>query len=367
MDEIALIQRALELAAQARRIAPPNPWVGCVLVNDGEIVGEGATEHPGGAHAEVIALRMAGERARGATAYVTLEPCAHYGQTSPCAKVLREAGIKRVVIAIEDPDSRVHGQGVSMLREAGMQVEVGIGADAARELLAPYLHHRETNRSYCVLKTAMSIDGRVAAGDGTSQWITGELARADAHDVRADSQAILIGAGTAIADQPMLTVRDASPMPYRPPWRVLLDARGRVPAKGPLFDQSLAPTLVITTTNASPESVNAWKKSGAQVEVVRTTKDRVDLRETLQLLGSMGVLQAMVEGGPTLHGSFLDANLVNQMVVYLGNSLLGIHGTPAFLSGGPQTLENATEWQLVSQSALGDDLRVTYLPLEHAD
>ena len=190
-----LMRRALRLAGTARRTTPPNPWVGCVLVRDGEVVGEGATRPPGGPHAEIEALRAAGDRARGATAYTTLEPCSHHGRTPPCTDALLEAGVARVVVAIEDPDPHVAGQGIAVLRRAGVTVDVGTEADAATRLLAPYLVHRAEGRSFVVLKTATSLDGRIAARDGSSRWITGPAARADVHELRADSQAVIVGAG----------------------------------------------------------------------------------------------------------------------------------------------------------------------------
>ena len=181
-----LMRRALALAETARRRTPPNPWVGAVLVADGTVVGEGATQPPGGPHAEIGALRAAGDRARGATAYVTLEPCSHHGRTPPCVDALVEAGVARVVVALQDPDHHVAGQGIASLREHGITVDVGIEAETAARLLAPYLVHRALGRSFVVLKTATSLDGRSAARDGSSRWITGPSARADVHELRAD-------------------------------------------------------------------------------------------------------------------------------------------------------------------------------------
>ena len=243
-----LMATATDLAEHARSLTPPNPWVGCVLVRDGEIVGTGATgPYPGGPHAEVAALADAGDRARGATAYVTLEPCDHHGNTPPCSEALIAAGSPASPIALEDPDPRVAAAGSTGSAAAGIPVAIGVGADAVAQSLAPYLHQRRTGRAFALLKTAMSLDGRTAAADGSSQWITGVEARADAHRWRAESQAVVVGPGTARADRPRLTVRDDDQPVVRQPLRVLLDAHGRVPAEGPLFDPSLAPTLVITT------------------------------------------------------------------------------------------------------------------------
>jgi diaminohydroxyphosphoribosylaminopyrimidine deaminase/5-amino-6-(5-phosphoribosylamino)uracil reductase len=359
-----LMRRALALGAGVRRRTPPNPWVGCVLTRDGLIVGEGASEPPGGAHAEIVALAAAGDRARGATAHVTLEPCSHHGRTGPCADALLGAGVARVVVAIEDPDADVRGAGIERLRAGGVDVEVGPGCSEARRSLAAYLHQRRTGRAACLVKTATSLDGRVAAADGTSQWITGAAARADAHELRADSQAVVVGAGTAIADRPALTVRDAAEPVVRPPLRVLLDARGRVPAEGPLFDPDLAPTLVLTTAGAPPATLDAWRAAGAKVELLDPAPDGigVDLTAALALLGRDGVLQAMVEGGPTLHGALLRAGLIDRVVAYVAGAVLGATGRPAFAGDGPATLADAPHLELLGARVLGDDVRLEYAP-----
>jgi len=358
-----LMARAQTLAERARRRTPPNPWVGCVVARDGVVVGEGATAPPGGPHAEAEALAAAGERARGATAYVTLEPCAHQGRTGPCADALLAAGVRRVVVAVEDPDPRVHGEGTARLAEGGVDVTVGVGADPVRRSLAPYLHQRRTGRAFCVAKTATSVDGRTAAPDGTARWITGPAARADAHELRADSQAVVVGAGTAIADQPHLTVRDVDVPPPHPPLRVVLDAAGRVPATGPLFDLAAAPTLVVTTAGAAPDTVDAWRAAGAKVETVAAAADGgVDLAETLSLLARHDVLQAFVEGGATLHGALWRAGLVDRLVVYVGGVVLGADAHPALGGPGPRTLADAPRLTLTDVAQLGDDLRLQYDP-----
>jgi diaminohydroxyphosphoribosylaminopyrimidine deaminase / 5-amino-6-(5-phosphoribosylamino)uracil reductase len=357
---------ATDLAEHARLLTPPNPWVGCVLVRDGEIVGTGATgPHPRGPHAEVAALAAAGDRARGATAYVTLEPCNHTGNTPPCSEALVAAGIASVTVALEDPDPRVTGEGVARLRAADIPVRVGVGEDAVAQSLAPYLHQRRTGRAFALLKTAMSLDGRTAAADGSSQWITGEAARADAHRWRAESQAIVVGPGTARADQPRLTVRHEGQPLDRQPLRVLLDARGRVPAEGPLFDPKLAPTLVVTTAS-SPEPVHeAWQAAGAKVEVLDAGTDGrgVDLGGVLALLAQRyGVLQAMVEGGGHLHGAFVAEGLADRLVAYVAPVILGERGTPVVGFPGPDSLAHATRWLLRDVTRFGPDVRLIVDP-----
>lgn len=359
-----LMARAVELARSVRRHTAPNPWVGAVVAHGDDVVGEGATSPPGGPHAEIHALRAAGAHARGATLYTTLEPCSHHGRTPPCADAVRDAGLARVVVALEDPDPNVAGQGVALLRDAGITVDVGVGGGDARRSLAAYLHHRRTGRAYALLKTATSIDGRVAAADGTSRWITGPDARRDAHELRADSQAVLVGSGTALADGPALTVRDVDDPPRVAPLRVLLDARGRVPAEGPLFDPALAPTLVVTTDAAPPAALDAWRGSGAKVETVDRTRtgDGVDLAATLTLLGGLGVLQVLVEGGPAVHAAFVDAQLADALVAYVAPVVIGERGRAAFALPGAPTIGDATRWQLTAVSRVGTDARLDLVP-----
>jgi diaminohydroxyphosphoribosylaminopyrimidine deaminase / 5-amino-6-(5-phosphoribosylamino)uracil reductase len=361
-----LMSRALAQAGTARRRTAPNPWVGCVIVRDGEVVGAGATQPPGGAHAEIVALSAAGERARGATAYTTLEPCSHQGRTPPCTDALLAAGVARVVVALEDPDPLVAGSGIAQLRDRGVVVDVGVGADDVRRSLAPYLLHRSRGRAFTVLKSAMSLDGRIAARDGSSRWITGPEARADAHGLRADSQAVIVGAGTALADRPTLTARDVDPPAVRQPLRVLLDGRGRVPAVGPLFDPDLAETLVVTTASAPIDAQHAWLAAGAKVLTVAPAPSGpgVDLLPMLESLAGLGVIQALVEGGAALTGALLDAGLADRLVTYVAPTVLGRDGRPAFDVAGPATIADARRWELVGVERLGADVRLDHEPLE---
>lgn len=360
-----LIARAVTLGEHGRRSAPPNPWVGCVIVDDrGATAGTGYHERPGTPHAEIHALATAGERARGGTAYVTLEPCTHHGRTPPCAEALVAAGVRRVVVALEDPDPRVRGRGLARLRAAGIEVEIGPGADEARRSLAPYLLHRRTGRAWSIFKTAMSLDAKTAAADGSSRWITGPAARADAHRLRAEAQAVVIGAGTALADQPSLTARDVDPPVERQPLRVVLDARGRVPAIGPLFDTVLAPTLVVTTEAAPAAAVDEWRAAGAKVETVAAAPGGVELTATFELLGRHDVLVALVEGGAELHGALLAAGLADRLVAYVAPTMLGPEARSGFPQPVPGTLADAARWRLLSATPLGDDVRLEYEPEE---
>jgi diaminohydroxyphosphoribosylaminopyrimidine deaminase/5-amino-6-(5-phosphoribosylamino)uracil reductase len=362
-----LMAEAHRLALDARAAAPPWPQVGCVIVADGEIVGRGATgEHPVGPHAEVAALRAAGARAHGATAYTTLEPCDHDGNTPPCTRALVEAGVARVVIAVLDPDAKVAGRGLARLRDAGVDVEVGPGHAAVEEHLGAYLHQRHTGRAFALLKTAMSLDGRTAAADGTSQWITGEAARRDVHRLRSESHAVVVGPATAISDRPSLTARDVALGPWGQPRRVLLDARGRVPVAGPLADASLAPTTVYATERMPIERQTGWKEAGADVRIVAPgpVGDGVDLDAVLRgLAQEYHAFQAMIEGGGKLHGAFVTEARADRLVTYVAPVVLGERGRAVLAHAGPDTLADAGRWRVLDVTPIGPDLRITYAPI----
>jgi diaminohydroxyphosphoribosylaminopyrimidine deaminase / 5-amino-6-(5-phosphoribosylamino)uracil reductase len=360
----AWMARAVALAEGGRGTVSPNPMVGAVLVRDGRVVGEGFHRAAGLAHAEAVALAAAGELAAGATCYVTLEPCAHHGRTPPCADALVAAGVARVVAALPDPDPRVGGAGLARLRAAGVRVEVGSGADQAAEQNAAYLTHRRLGRPRITLKAAASLDGKVAAPDGTSQWITGPAARADAHRLRAEADAVAVGAGTALADDPRLTVRLPG-WSGRQPLRVLVDAAGRVEATGHLFDGE-AETLVATTPAAPAAAVDAWKAAGAEVLICEPTatagRAAVDLHDLTRALGERGVLELLVEGGPRLQASLWAAGLADRLVWYLAPLAIGGQAAPGLLGAGAATLADARRLRLASVDRLGDDLRVVAFP-----
>jgi diaminohydroxyphosphoribosylaminopyrimidine deaminase/5-amino-6-(5-phosphoribosylamino)uracil reductase len=361
----AWMARAVALAEGGRGTVSPNPMVGAVLVRDGRVVGEGFHEAAGRPHAEAVALAAAGELAAGATCYVTLEPCAHHGRTPPCADALVAAGVARVVAAVGDPDPRARGAGLERLRAAGVRVEVGTGAAEAAEQNAAYLTHRRLGRPRVTLKAAASLDGKVAAPDGTSQWITGPAARADGHRLRADADAVAVGAGTALTDDPRLTVR----LPGwvgRQPLRVLVDATGRVGAGGHLFDGA-AETLVATTRAAPAAALDAWKAAGAELLVCAPAAvpggQGVDLDDLARALGERGVLELLVEGGPRLQASFWAAGLADRLVWYLAPLAIGGQAAPGLLGGaGAATLAGARRLRLASVDRLGDDLRLVAYP-----
>ncbi|MEM8923661.1 MAG: bifunctional diaminohydroxyphosphoribosylaminopyrimidine deaminase/5-amino-6-(5-phosphoribosylamino)uracil reductase RibD [Actinomycetota bacterium] len=333
-DDEALMARAVARAAHSRILSPPNPWVGALIVTPDGVSFEGSTRRPGGMHAEVHALSRAGEAARGATMYVTLEPCAHQGRTGPCADAVIAAGLARVVVAVLDPDPKVAGTGVERMRAAGIDVTVGVGAEAVEAQLGPYLHQRRTGRPYVVLKLAATMDGRTGAADRTSQWITGPEARQDAHRIRAESDAILVGAGTVRADDPRLTVRGVlapDGAPPRQPERVVL--------------------------GAAPD--------GAAIHPCRQFSGEPE--ELLDALGADGVVQVMVEGGATVANDLHRRGLVDRYVLYLAPALMGgDDGVPLLSGPGAATIGDLTRLQLDQVVKLGDDLRIDLLPTSGA-
>lgn len=357
------MRRALELAARARGDTAPNPMVGAVVVDgSGVVVGEGWHRLAGEPHAEVVALDAAGSRARGATLYVTLEPCAHQGLTPPCVEAVVAAGIAHVVVAQSDPDPRVSGAGLQALAAAGVGITVDVCRWQAERQLAAYRHHRVTGRPLVILKTAITIDGRTAAPDGSSQWITGEEARTDAHELRRESDAVLVGSGTVLADDPRLNVR-TEPRPLRQPLRVVADARGRTPAGAALIGGE-GEVLMATTASAPSERVDAWEAAGAGVMVLAAGADGgVALDELVGDLGGRGVLQLMVEGGPDLAGAMLRAGLVDRLVVYVGAATAGgDDAAPAFTGPAAATVDAFARWHLDDVTRLGDDVRLDYVP-----
>lgn len=325
VDDEAAMRRAIANAVTVRALTSPNPWVGAVLETTAGALFDGATCPPGGPHAEIVALERAGERAAGATLTVTLEPCAHRGRTPPCTTAIVAAGIRRVVVGVIDPDQRVAGRGVEALRAAGLDVVVGVCSEAVTAQLEPYLVHRRTGRPFVVLKLAATIDGRIAAADGTSRWITGPVARADVHRLRAESDAVLVGAGTVRADDPALTVRglDGEGFEGRNPLRVVL---GRVPA-------------------------------GARVRPCLEVSG--DLGDVLDDLGRRGIVQLLVEGGATVAQQLHEGGLVDRYVIYLAPAIAGGGDTASMFNGpGATTIGSMWRGSFRSVVQVGTDIRL---------
>ncbi|WP_374536140.1 bifunctional diaminohydroxyphosphoribosylaminopyrimidine deaminase/5-amino-6-(5-phosphoribosylamino)uracil reductase RibD [Chitinimonas taiwanensis] len=322
----AFMAEALRIAEGGRYISTPNPSVGCVLVRDGRIIGRGHSQAAGGAHAEVMAMRDAlaqGEALAGATAYVTLEPCAHFGRTPPCAKGLIDAGIARVLAAQQDPNPLVAGRGLAMLREAGIQTELGLLQAEARESLKGFLSRIERGRPWLRLKIAASLDGKTALANGESQWITGPAARADVQKLRARSCAMLTGSGTVLKDDPQLTVRELDGQAWtgRQPLRVVLDSRGQLRPDARLL-QAPGQTLLLVS-QIDPARRAALEKAGAELIALPDAHGRIDLAATLQLLGQRGMNEVTVEAGGRLNGAWLQSGLVDEIVLYQAPVLLG--------------------------------------------
>ncbi len=318
--------QAIAAAAGVRHATSPNPWVGAVVVADGVVVGTGATSPPGGPHAEVHALASAGASAQGSTLYATLEPCGHQGRTGPCTEAILGAGVARVVVGVADPDPDVGGRGLALLREGGVEVVEGVAAAEVAEQLAPYLHQRRNGRPYVVLKLAATLDGRIAAPDGSSAWITGPEARVDAHRIRAESDAVCVGAGTIRLDDPALTVRDWAP-----------------PGGGLVGD----PRRIVLGHVAESAGVQPAESHEGSLE------------ELLDRLGAEGVLQLLVEGGADVAGRFHRAGLVDRYVVYLAPALLGgDDGRPLLAGPGAPTMAELCRGRFASVVAFGDDLRL---------
>jgi diaminohydroxyphosphoribosylaminopyrimidine deaminase/5-amino-6-(5-phosphoribosylamino)uracil reductase len=352
------MRRCLELATNGLGLASPNPMVGAVVVSSGEIVGEGWHEGPGTPHAEIHALGAAGERAHGATLYVTLEPCSHVGRTPPCAPAVRDAGIAHVVAAVRDPNPIVDGAGLRLLQESGIGVTTGVLEDEANDLIAGFAKHVRTGLPFVTLKMAASLDGKTAARDGSSHWITGEEARADVHRLRAASDAIVIGSGTAIIDAPSLTVR-LDGYRGRAPLRVVVDGRGRVPAHGSLFDGS-APTLVATTHAAPLDVTGEWEKAGTDVLSFESSiHGGVPLVPLMEALGKRDIQHVLIEGGATLAWAAVEAGIVDRIVLYLAPKLIGGADAPGLLGGsGANDVSEALGAPIRSVQRIGEDLKV---------
>ena len=347
---------ALRLAERGALTTRPNPMVGCVLVRDDEVVGEGWHQRAGGPHAEVHALRAAGERARGATAYVSLEPCAHHGRTPPCADALVAAGVRRVVAAMRDPFPQVDGGGFERLRAAGIEVVSGLMEAQARELNKGFLARVVRGRPWLRLKFGASLDGRTALASGESKWITGEAARGDVQRWRARASAILTGAGTVLADDPALTARLPAAHLCVPPLRVVLDTHLRALGCTRLRDGS-APTLFLHATGLTPPTI-----SGVEFAAVPLQAGRLDLHAALALLAERGVNEVQVEAGAQLGGALLRAGLVDELLLYLAPLLLGGEARPLLSGLGIETLAQGVALQPVDVRQVGEDLRLLLRP-----
>ncbi len=359
--DTALMRRALRLAERGHGRTSPNPPVGAVVVSaDGRVVGTGWHKGPGLPHAEIEALEEAGGAAQGGTLYVTLEPCTIEGRTPPCAPAVVAAGVARVVVGCADPNPRVDGAGLDALAGAGIEVETGVLEGDAKRLIQAFAKHVRTGRPFVTAKAAISLDGRVAAADGSSRWITGKTARRDVHRLRAHCDAVLVGVGTVVADDPLLTVRlrgytEAQPL------RVVLDPSGRTPPAARVLNHD-APTLVVVTDKAPSDATDALRASGAEVLELPARDGRADFAAVLDELGRRGVMEVLIEGGPTVLGDAFERGLVDRTIAYIAPKLLGEAG-PGMLAGVVvPNIDQARELQFVSVRRIGADLKIEAYP-----
>jgi diaminohydroxyphosphoribosylaminopyrimidine deaminase/5-amino-6-(5-phosphoribosylamino)uracil reductase len=350
---------ALRLAERGLFTTQPNPRVGCVIAQAAHVVGEGWHQRAGEPHAEVFALREAGDRARDATAYVTLEPCAHHGRTPPCADALVAAGVARVVIAVEDPFPQVAGRGIERLRAAGIAVDTGLMRDAARELNIGFFSRIERGRPWVRLKLAMSLDGRTALANGESKWITGEAARADVQRWRARSSAILSGSGTVLADDPRLTVRGLDGESFQPPLRVVLDRALRVPHSFHVLDDS-APTLLLHDAGLAAE--NKLPAGVQHAGMPLDAQHRFDLTAVLAMLAERDINELQVEAGARLGGALLAAGHVDEFLLYVAPILFGDHARPLLELPSLADMTGRWQFQVIEQRSVGTDWRLRLRP-----
>lgn len=349
---------AIEAGESARGRTSPNPWVGAALVHNGRIVSRGATSPPGGPHAEAGAL--GGEDVpEGSVLYVTLEPCAAFEgkRTAPCANLIIERGVAKVVVAIEDPDPRVRGHGIAQLRAAGIPVEIGDGQEAVLQSLRPYMKHRQTGLPYVIAKFAASLDGRIAANGGDSKWITGEPARERVHAARAHVDAILAGSGTVLADDPALTARPGGAESDQQPVRVVLDSRGRIPPASQVLHRP-GRSIVATAHESSPEWKEAIRATGATVLECEHDDTGIRLEQLLRTLGQRGVMTAWVEGGSSLLGSLFDTERVDEVWAFLAPRIIGGEGRPAVGGYGIDRIAQAHQLRDVVAEQVGEDILV---------
>jgi len=355
-DDCRYMALALSLGARGLGQCWPNPAVGCVIVREGRIVGRGWTQPGGRPHAEAMALAQAGQAARGATAYVTLEPCAHHGQTPPCAGALVDAGVARVVAAIEDPDPRVAGGGHAMLRAAGVQVDTGLMALEAQQAQVGFLSRVTRGRPMVTLKLASSFDGRIATASGESQWITGPHARRMVHAMRARHDAVLVGGGTARADDPMLTVRGLGAA--RQPVRVVATRRLDLPLEGMLAQSAHeVPLWLVHGTKATAAMADAWRAKGAVLLPAGVAPGgHIDPAALLQALGEKGLTRVFCEGGGALAASLLGAGLADELIGFTAGIALGAEGRPSLGAMGVDALAEAPRFTLIETRAIGGDV-----------
>ena len=347
---------ALRIAANARGRTSPNPLVGAVIVKDGRIVAEGWHRQAGTPHAEIHALKMAGELAKGATLYVTLEPCSHFGRTPPCANAIVEAGIKKVVVAMSDPNPKVAGRGFQILKEAGIEVEVGLLEEEARKLNEVFIKWVTTNKPFVTLKTAMSLDGKIATATGQSKWITAEASRKRVHELRDINDAIMVGIETVLKDNPILTTRINN---GKSPIRIVVDSNARTPLASNIVTNHQAKTIIAVTENAPEERVNALKKSGIEI-IFAGDGERVDLNILINELAKREITSVLLEGGGTLNFGMIEAGLIDKIYAFIAPKIIGGRSALTPIEGnGFESLNDAIELKNVTTEMIDNDILIT--------
>ena len=361
------MQLALDLAKSARGKTHPNPLVGAIIVKDGVIAGTGIHRKAGEPHAEVHAFRMAGDYAKGATLYVTLEPCSHYGKTPPCANLVKESGVSRVVVAMQDPNPEVAGRGIALLRDAGIEVEVGVLEQEAKRLNEVFIHNMLKNRPFVISKFAMTLDGKLATHTGHSKWITGEQSRHAVHQLRNEVDGILVGVGTVLADNPSLTTR----LPEggsKNPVRVILDSELRTPLDAVVVHTHEAKTIIVTTDTADRTKLEALQAKGVEFIFVAKTESGLDLEAMLAELYKKGITELLVEGGGEVNASFLRAGLIDKYFIYIAPKLLGGRNSLTPFTGlDVDSMDEAWNVTFDKVDTFGEDLRIIAYPNQGED
>jgi diaminohydroxyphosphoribosylaminopyrimidine deaminase/5-amino-6-(5-phosphoribosylamino)uracil reductase len=356
MNDEQWMKRVLRLAEAGRGRTSPNPLVGAVLVKNGNVVGEGYHARIGEAHAEIIALRQAGEKARGAVLYLNLEPCTHYGKTPPCVPQIIKAGLKGAVIGMEDPNPLVNGKGIELLRKSGLDVRVGVLGKECRRLNEAFCKYIVKREPFVLLKVAATLDGKIATRNGDSKWISGEAARRFVHRLRDQVDGVLVGIGTVLKDDPLLTTRRRE---GREPYRIVLDSRLKIPEEAKVFEHSPSEVILATTGSAPHEKIERLQKRGVRVFIIDSKEGRVDLRSCLSKLGKIGMMSLLVEGGSQVNGSFLDEGLIDKFLLFLSPRWLGDPQALGIFGGrGASILGEAVGLKEIKTKRIGEDMLV---------
>ncbi|GHH96822.1 bifunctional diaminohydroxyphosphoribosylaminopyrimidine deaminase/5-amino-6-(5-phosphoribosylamino)uracil reductase RibD [Neobacillus kokaensis] len=359
MNDAYYMDFALNLARGTAGQTSPNPVVGAVLVKDNQIIGMGAHLKAGEPHAEVHAIRMAGEKVQGSTLYVTLEPCSHYGKTPPCSDLVIKSGIKKVFVATTDPNPRVAGTGIERMEQAGIEVEIGLLEQEARELNKVFFYNIQTGLPYVTLKSAVTLDGKTATVTGDSMWITGEEARADVHQFRHQHDGILVGVNTVLADNPSLTTRLSNG--GKNPIRIILDTHLRTPEEAKIVTDKEAPTWIITGSEIDVEKEKIFRNAG--IEIIKMAGKSISIKEMLKVVGERGITSLFVEGGAEVHGSFLKERAFQQLISYIAPKLIGGKLAPSSFGGpGMEMMAEAIDLNLKQVDLIGRDVRIIAEP-----